>query len=140
MVSVQVMGLKEVEKKMRSLGPDIARKALRGALAAGAKVIKQDVIARAPVDTGRVRRAVYVKRMTKTGPLKENFIVGVRNGKELQKRDLDAWYWKFSEFGTKFMSRQSFVAPAFESKKNAALDRIREVLIRKISQIVGGKA
>lgn len=140
MASVEIMGLRELEKKMRSLGPDIARKALRGALVSGARVIKKDVIARAPVDTGRTKRAVFVKRMSKTGPLKENYIIGVRNGKEMQKRDLDAWYWKFSEFGTKFMNRRSFVAPAFESKKMAAYERIKETLARKISQIVGGVA
>lgn len=150
MMTVQVKGLAELSRDMRALGPKISLRALRSALGAGAKVVKQDIVARVPVKTGRLQRAVYVKRMNKPNPFMERFIVGIRSGKAMQKRDLDAWYWKFFEFGTKerfhkngksvgSIAKRSFVVPAFETKKEQALARIKEVLTRKIAQIVREK-
>jgi HK97 gp10 family phage protein len=147
MVSVQITGLAQLEKKMISLGPKIALKALRGALVSGAREIKNDAINRAPSLSGRLRRAILIKRMPKGNPFNERVIIGVRHGKKLQKTDRDAWYWGFVEFGTKerrwksgkstgTMPKQSFIQPAFETKKEKAVDRIKSFLQNKISQFV----
>lgn len=139
MVSVEITGLRELEKKMIALGPKIALKALRGALVSGAQSIKQDAIVRAPTLTGRLRRAILIKKMGKTNPFNERVIVGVRHGKKMQKRNLDAYYWGFIEFGHKdrsgkFIQGKSFIRTAFETKKEKALERIKTYLQKKISQ------
>lgn len=161
MTNVQVLGLAELKNKMLTLGSKINRQALRSALVAGAKEIKKEAIALAPIKTGRMRRALYIKKMGKPNPFQENVIVGVRSGKRLQKRDLDAYYWKFIEFGhltrpkgksrsnsarisaaaagAKMVPAQPFVRPAFENSKGRALDRFKVVLADFISKITKEK-
>jgi HK97 gp10 family phage protein len=149
-VSVEIQGLKELERKLIAMGPKVGLKAMRSALVSGAQVIKKDAISRVPVKTGTLKRAVLVKRLTKTNPFKENVIVGVRHGKKYQskdsKRNRDAFYWTWIEFGTKeryhkktgksvgSTPKQEFIRPAFEAKKNSAMTRIVDVLKRKIAQ------
>jgi HK97 gp10 family phage protein len=135
-VSVQITGLKELEKKMINLGPKIGRKALKGALVAGAKVIKKEAQMLVPIKTGRLRRAMYIKTMSKPNPFKENVIFGVRHGKKMSKRDLDAYYWTFLEFGTKFIKKVTFIQKAFQNKQTKALEKFKEVLANKISLLV----
>lgn len=147
-VSVQVIGLQELERKLKALGPTIARKSLRSALVAGAKLVKNEAIGLAPQKTGRLRRAMYVKKMNKPNPFAENVIVGVRHGKKMSKRDLDAWYWTFSEFGTKERVQKKtgrktglvagihFITRAFEATKAQALATFKEVLTGNIKKLV----
>jgi len=135
-VSVQITGLKELEKKMIELGPKIGRKALKSALVAGAQVIKKEAQMLAPIKTGRLRRAMYIKTMSKPNPFKENVIFGVRHGRKMSKRDLDAYYWTFLEFGTKFIKKVSFIQVAFQKAQGKALEKFKDVLANKISQLV----
>jgi len=135
MVIVKITGLNELEKKMLALGPKIGRKALKGALVAGAKEIKKEARALAPMKTGRLRRAMYIKTMSKPNPFKENVIFGVRHGRKMSKKDLDAYYWTFLEFGTKFIKKMSFVQIAFQRAQKKALDKFKGTLAKKISQL-----
>ncbi len=159
--TIQVLGLTELKKKMLTLSFKINRQALKSALVAGAKEIKKEAISMAPVKTGRMRNAIYVKKMGKPNPFQENVIVGVRSGKKLQKRNLDAFYWKFIEFGhltrpkgkartkngrisaitdgAKMIPAHPFVRPAFESAKGRAIERFKTVLSDFISKIVKEK-
>jgi len=131
-MSIKIEGLQELEKKMIALGPKIGRKALKGALVAGAVVIREEAKRLAPALTGRLRKAMYVKKMSKPNPYKENVIFGVRHGRKMSKKDLDAYYWSWLEFGTKFIKKMSFVEIAFKNKVNEALERIKVVLTKKI--------
>jgi HK97 gp10 family phage protein len=135
-VTVNITGLRELEKKMIELGPKIGRKALKGALVSGANVVKKEARALAPIKTGRLRRAMYIKTMSKPNPFKENVIFGVRHGRKMSKRDLDAYYWTFKEFGTKFFSGIHFVQSAFQKTQSKALVKIKESLADKISHLV----
>jgi HK97 gp10 family phage protein len=138
-MTVHITGLKELEKKMIALGPKIARKALKGALVSGAAVIRKEARALAPIKEGRLRRAMYIKRMSKPNPFKENVIFGVRHGKKMAKRDLDAYYWSFLEFGTKFIKAMLFIQKAFKNSQVKALNKIKEVLAKKIMILVREK-
>ena len=166
-VSVQVIGLKELERKLKALGPMIAKKALKSALVAGAKVIRTEIISNEPVLTGRLRRATYIKKMNKPNPFTERVIIGVRHGKAMQKvsqkkfgkTGLDAFYWTFQEFdhlvrgkkgrskyarmaaavdGTKVIPGKHFITRAFQATKERALAIFKEVLAGNIKKIVQG--
>jgi HK97 gp10 family phage protein len=137
--SVHIEGLKELESKMIALGPKIGRKALKSALVAGAAVIKKEAQRLAPTATGRLRKAMYIKKMAKPNPYKENVVFGVRHGRKMSKRDLDAYYWSFLEFGTKYIRKISFVQLAFQKMQTKALERIKEVLAKKISVLAKEK-
>ena len=139
-VTVRVTGMKELAAKLQSFGPKLARNGLRAAVSAGAEVIRKDVQARAPVDEGTLRRAVYKKQIREeSNNTKQTFYVGVRSGKKYQKKKQDAWYWRFLEFGTKYIAARPFVRPAFESKKNEAVERMKEKLAERIKKIAGEK-
>ena len=140
-VTLKVEGLAELERKMRAIGPKLARTALRSSLNTGTQIIKKDAQARAPVKTGLLAsRAIYVKRTKEKGSAtKEVYIVGVRQGHKEQKRDRDAYYWKFIEFGTKFIPAVKFLQSAFESKKYQAFGRIKQKLKDNLDKIVREK-
>lgn len=135
MVSIQVTGLKELEKKLKELGPKIARRALKGALIAGAREVRQEARSLAPEATGRLKKAMYIKAL-KPNPFKQNVIFGVRHGKKLQKKDMDAYYWTFQEFGTKFVKAVHFVEEAFKRSRERAAAKFKSALATNISKIV----
>jgi len=58
--------------------------------------------------------------------------VSVRAGKRYRKRDVDAYYWRFVEFGTAKMAARPFMRPAFEAKKGDALEAIKGRLADRI--------
>lgn len=141
-VTIKVEGLAELERKMRAIGPKMAGRALRSALTSGAQVIKKEAAARAPVKTGRLaKKAIYIKRTKEKGSsTKEAYIVGVRHGYKEQKRDRDAFYWTFQEFGTKFVQAKRFIQGAFESKKFEAFERIKQKLRENLDKFAKEKA
>jgi HK97 gp10 family phage protein len=144
-VKIKVEGLAELDRKLRSLGPKIARSALRSSLNAAAQVIKKDAILRAPVLTGRLaKKAIYVTRSRSSAtPTKEVYVVGVRQwkrgGKVKAYGPQDAFYWRFLEFGTKHIAARPFLVPAFETKKQEAFERFKQKLREKIAQLTSAR-
>lgn len=135
-VTVKIEGLKELADKLQSFGPKLARNGLRAAVNAGAEVVRKDVQARVPVDTGVMRKAVYKKQIREeSGDTRQTFYVGVRSGKKYQKKNQDAFYWRFLEFGTAKLQARPFIRPAFETKKKEAVERIKSKLAERIEKL-----
>lgn len=154
--SVEIKGLKELSEALKKLPENVARNTLRGATAAGAAVIRKEAKIRAPFyiprnvmwgagsgDTslkhpppGTLKKSVYQKQIRELSSLvKQTFYVGVRTGKGLKDktgRTLDAYYWKFVEFGTSKMSARPFLRPAFEARKMEAIEAIKAYLAARI--------
>lgn len=149
---VNVQGLKELQAALKELPKNVGRNVLRGSVAAGAAVIRAEAKAQAPMYTGgdvskghpppgTLKRSVYQKQIRElSSAAKQTFFVGVRSGKKYQKQgkkgDLsqDAFYAGFVEFGTVNMAARPFMRPAFESKKQAALDAIKAYLEKRIPE------
>lgn len=131
-----VTGLKELQKALAELPQGIARNVLRGAVNAGATVIKAEAKVRAPALTGILKRSLYQKQIReKSNLLLQTFFVGVRQGrssKKTKKGVLDAFYARFVEFGTSKMPAHPFMRPAFEAKKEAAVQAIKDYLTKRI--------
>jgi HK97 gp10 family phage protein len=131
-VSVQIDGLKELGAIMRNLSKEVNNRIARSATLAGAQVIKKEVIERAPVDTGNLKKNIITKRKTKT-PFTSEFLVTVRTGKKTKKQIAqgigDAFYAKFVEYGTVKSAAKPFIRPAFEQGKESAaiaiVDRLK---------------
>lgn len=121
-VSVKMQGLPELLAELRGMPDKVQRRVLTSAVATGARVIKQEVVRRAPVytgldlDTGRyvpkgrnapppgtLRRAIYSTRaVNKCTDTLEVFRVGVRSGKRTAKGKAnphDAYYARWVEYG-----------------------------------------
>ena len=140
-----VTGLRELEAALKSLPDRIARNVLRGAVAAGAAVVRQEARDLAPKSegpqpeghvSGTLKRAIYQKQIReRSSLLQQTFFVGVRRGRSAKssaKGVIDAWYAHFVEFGTSKMSARPFMRPAFEGKKRSAVDAIRAYLLSRI--------
>lgn len=134
-MSIKVEGLDQLADRLKGLGPDISKKSLAKSVSRGARVVRKKVEQLAPVDTGRLRRSVYVKKMPKqSNGQQQTYIVAVRSGKRYQKTDRDAFYWRFHEFGTEKLPAKPFIRPAFEGSKFEAADKIKEVLIKEVAK------
>lgn len=155
---VKISGLEETVAALRALPAEFASKSggpIKRALYKAALVIKNEVISRAPRETGNLEDNVYIYRdrnpKASTGAT-ERYIVGVRKKRSKYARSRlnvglgrvsksygiggDAFYWIFLEFGTKNMPPRPFMRPAFESKKFQALNTFIESFKRGVDNAV----
>jgi HK97 gp10 family phage protein len=134
-VTMEISGLKELADKMRAMGPDIARNALRAGVGEAARALRDEAKQTNPDDTGRTDRALYAKLIKEqSSDHQATYYVGARSGKRERKRDRDAWYWRFVEFGTVKMPARPFLRPAFEKLKMQAVDLIAARIAARIKR------
>jgi HK97 gp10 family phage protein len=138
--SVRIEGLEELQKKMTGLGPELSKKALGFAVAAGARVIRDEAKARAPVRTGTLQKSLYVKSIPELAtPWERTYYIGARRGKRFRKKGMDAWYFPMVEFGTVHNDATRFVEKAFESRRAEAARVIATVLEKKTLKLAEKK-
>lgn len=131
----------------------VAKNALRAAVYAGGSVIRDQAKSLAPEHHGDVakghpppgtlKRAIAVRRVnSECTPTRETCHVYVRqakNGSVGQKNvkaygRMDAYYWRFVEFGTSKMAARPFMRPAFNTSKERAIEAIAAKLSARIEQ------
>ena len=133
-------GFRELAAALKELPQRVARKHLRGSTSKGARVIRNEARSLAPKDTGEMAKDIMIKRERSEGDHVASFSVFVRTGKKSRLAgrardvDKDSYYWRFLEFGTAKMPAQPFMRPAFEAKKEEAVDAIGEELDRRIQK------
>ncbi len=101
---IQVRGLRELNRELKALPDKLKKKAVRRAIAAGAKIVQKDAKTNAPRRTGALRRAIAVRSTpSRSQPNLVRSSVFVRTAgnrsKATIKRGEDPHYWKFQEFG-----------------------------------------
>lgn len=126
MIETTVTGLPDLKRALADLVPGLRRRVLRNALAAGARVVRDDAKQRAPVlqptlrapyrTPGTVKKAIVV-RTSKVARRRGDVgvFVNVRpalKGARGAKSKTDPFYWRFLEFGTRFMAARPFLQPA----------------------------
>ena len=123
--AIKVTGLKELNDALNRLNADVKKKHLRGAVGAGARLIRDAAIKNAAAvigqttpksgvrrRTGRLQRAIYSAWLAKESTAdSQSFIVSVKRGKNFQSKtttrrgktfqssNKDAYYWTWVEFG-----------------------------------------
>ena len=148
----KVEGLQELDRQLRALPERVAGNALATAVSAGARVIRNEAMARAPVDTGALKSQIFTKRLRSPSPSEKMSIVGVRSGLakyantkrnvrsgkagKTYKTDGKTFYWKFIEFGTSKMAAKPFLRPAFDAKEQDAVLAITEKLDERIQKAI----
>jgi HK97 gp10 family phage protein len=135
--TVQVKGFDELAAKLRAIVPAMRKRVLRNALAAGARLVRDDARRNAPVlvnpsqvpyrTPGLVKRSIVVrtsKEARRRGdvgvfvnvrPAKGAKYSGGRQVRASQrgaKSKNDPFYWRFLEFGTNKMAARPFLKPA----------------------------
>lgn len=122
MIEAKVVGIPDLREALRGIAPKLRVRALRNALAAGARVVRGAARAATPVidafstpvrmgyrKPGTVRKAISVrtsKMARKAGNV--GVFVNVRPAKKANrgsKNPNDPFYWRFLEFGTQARRR-----------------------------------
>lgn len=135
---VQIQGMPELLRTLRTLDDKIQKKVLRRAVYAGAKVMKDEVVEKAPVAAAPHKRG---GRLVQPGTLKraalhkwarelsdgrnQAYVVTFRRGKQYQsvgKRgiDKDAFYWPWVEYGHKIVPRKGKAGGTIRARRSAA--------------------
>lgn len=130
MTEIKITGLAELERKLKALPGKLQGRALGAAMRAGAREIQREIKARAPVDSGALRRNVVQKRGLRKfdGDLSQRQIIGVRHGRArvapskfttksgktitnkltaYDRRGEDPFYFRFQELGYHAVGRRS---------------------------------
>lgn len=111
----------DYRRKLEELGrkgTNIEKKALEE----GSEPILKEMIDNCPVRTGKAK-----KHLKKSKPKKEKGIVTIKIG--VNKEDnSEAFYLKFSEWGTSRQIARPFMRPAFERKKEEGLEITKKVI------------
>lgn len=116
-VEIKLQGFDELLSKLRDMPDNVARNAIRSAVAAGGRIIRDEAKANIgrgggfpDMDTGTLRRSMYVKYIREaSGPQRATFYVGARQGYNARRRTgskkvqsggkFDAYYAKWVELG-----------------------------------------
>jgi HK97 gp10 family phage protein len=140
----RVKGLSELGKALKEFPDKLQEQALKGATGAAAKVVRDEARAQFTSKwhsiSGRLLQNIvlkYISERSKGG--RATFFVLVRkvSRKKLPKgakrggtRAVEgyAFYWRFLEFGTRFIAAKPFLRPAFENKYQDAIDKFRDYL------------
>ena len=135
-------GLAEVVKAMEAMGKDLKGDPLRASLRKGTAVIldqaRLNAVFKKGFSEGRIQENIQMK------PLPPDEIPsGFSDGQEVfvassRKSDPDApdnaWYWHFVEFGTKKQTAQPFLAPAFDAKRNDAIQTFADEMKKQVDR------
>lgn len=150
---IELLGLKELEKRLSEFVPKLERKILVQSMQAGARTIQKEARELAPVSVkphilksyasslfkkytpsefgawirpGNLRRMIRVK-------IDKSQSRGYAITYEVFVRNKEAWYWKFVEFGTEkwplsevVSGNRPFMRTAFENMKEIAIKVVEE--------------
>ena len=140
-ISLDFSGLEEISRDLELLSRAENNKVLRDATRAGAEVLKDEVIERAPERTGKLKKNVVVvtQKSRRRGEISSGVhIRGVNprtgNSDNTMKANnpRNAFYWRFVEMGTVNMPPHPFIRPAFDVRQEQAT----EVAIRLMNQAI----
>jgi HK97 gp10 family phage protein len=135
-VTVRVEGLSQLGERMRLLNRQMSQKIARRATNAAAQVIKKkakaDLRANPSIDTGLLEKNVVVRK-ARGSKLTSEHVVGVRRvvypqvGGSKTKRDT-VQVGGYLEFGTVKMANEAWLAPAFDTSKDEALQQMVQTI------------
>ncbi|MBP2856179.1 HK97 gp10 family phage protein [Dickeya oryzae] len=124
-------GLNDIAKEFEKLSKAENNKVLRDATRAGAEVLKAEVIANAPVRTGKMRKNVVVvtQKSRRKGEISSGVHIrgvnpktGNSDNKMKANNPRNAFYWRFVEMGTVNMPAHPFIRPAFDTTQEMAAE------------------
>jgi len=102
------------QRKLERDFPRAAKKEGRALVKKVATELRNDIKAAAPLDTGTLRRSLYVKVLRDKFGEPTAADVRVKTGKKAQAKNRDGFYWRFIEHGTVKMDDKPFVHPTLE--------------------------
>lgn len=116
--------------QLRALDNAMGESTLRQAAVAGARILLEEMELRVPVKSGKGKRSLliaYDKEVSVTGKIASYIVTWSK----------EAFYLRFVEFGTSHSAADPFMRPAFEAKKTAAAEAVRQVIDEKLKAANG---
>ncbi|WP_246287574.1 HK97-gp10 family putative phage morphogenesis protein [Paraburkholderia sediminicola] len=116
--------------QLRALDDAMGESTLRQAAVAGARIILDEMELRIPVASGKGKTSLliaYDKEVSVTGKIASYIVTWSK----------EAFYLRFVEYGTSHSAANPFMRPAFEAKKNAAAEAVRQVIDEKLKAANG---
>lgn len=132
-VSVEVHGLEDIQRKLRLLPEKVARTVINATNRKGANIVKKQIEATAPVRTGVLRKGFKISRSKiHRGPEVFGVYLTLRNVKGRKYKD-DPFYGKFQEYGWRTGKKTKTIIVARSDREV----RLSMYLIRGKKRIVG---
>lgn len=120
-MSFEVEGMRQLKERLRrleSIGDRIGEKAL----IAGAEILQAEMERRSPKRTGALSKHIIISEVVKGN---------IDVGPEVK----DYFYARFLEFGTKFMTAQPFIEPAFLAVKGKVQRAMADVIRKELRSL-----
>ena len=150
--NIEIKGLAELEKELLAFPDRLAKSILIGGVRAGANVIRDEARQKAKsiinkdnrffkkkfhgqdiiVFPGFTARYIAAWRARKT-PYAVTFNTGITGYKDRFSKMFPFW-WRWLEFGKSGRAATPFLRPAFEAKKTAAVEAMRDYLHTRIDK------
>ena len=150
---IKFEGMKELREALGHISKDLQLRAARSAVGSAAGVVRKEAKRVAKAQnlemSGALLENIAIKRRKELLPSQITYEVMVRHGKKAKRAkkvvsrnrrgivnkftvsyENDPFYWFMHEFGTSKMPARPFMRPAFEAKKQEALD-VMAARIRK---------
>jgi HK97 gp10 family phage protein len=141
-VTVKISGLDELQKKLEACAKEVSRQVVRNGLRAGGGIVRDEMVRRAPKDTGFLSEHIDIKTRVMKADVAGTAMIGPNSKavypvKGNAKRSFPAFVIaRFLEFGTshKGFRKQPFLTPAWEATKGRALDAIVNTIREAIAK------
>lgn len=128
--NVGLEGLSEVNKALEKLPDKLQDRAIKNAMAAGARKIRDEAKRLVPVDDGTLREGIVVARkVKKSRTRKGSVVVGIRGD--------GRFYAHMVEWGTSHSAPNPFMRPALDNASDEALKVIGPKLGKEIEKQAG---
>ncbi|ELY2747536.1 HK97-gp10 family putative phage morphogenesis protein [Cronobacter sakazakii] len=143
--SLDFSGLNDIANDLEALSRAENNKVLRDATRAGAEVLREEVIQRAPERSGKLKKNVVVltQKSRRRGEISSGVHIRGRNMRtgnsdnSMKASDpRNAFYWRFVELGTVNMPAHPFVRPAFDTRQEQAAQVAMERMNRAIDEVL----
>nr|DAF90428.1 MAG TPA: tail component [Myoviridae sp. ctdyF5] len=146
-INLDFSDLSDITRDLENLSRAENNKVLRDATRAGANVLREEVLERAPERTGKLKKNVVV--VTQGSVTKGQISSGIHirgrnpltgNSDNTMKASnpRNAFYWRLVEMGTSKTPAHPFVRPAFDVMQDeaaqAAFRRLNEAIDKVLSQ------
>lgn len=126
---VILTGVKQIDKKLKTLEPKLQKKVLRKAMRTGMKDIQQEIKARIPKDTGETAKSIKVRSgKARRGDIKI----------EVRSQD-DNFVAKFLEYGTSNMAARPTFRPVFDEMGEQARKKTENEILKGLDEIIEGQ-
>jgi HK97 gp10 family phage protein len=128
--SFKIEGLADVERRLKTLAPKLAKKGLRAAARKSMNIVRDAARAGArakwddPATKDSIPKNIVTSESGKQGRRIGGIVmrVGVRGG--AQPRPGNVGYWRFLELGTSEIAPRPVLRPALESNVGSVVDKL----------------